>query len=105
MQQCREPYLPVLLLGCLAHTIQPAWPAFPARCPVLVSLFRVLLGKRPSLHNLRRRSPVLVRPLRSYYPAVRLPAAVHVGLIPHRFLPPTRLLLARHGNGASGLLL
>src|SRR2546421_7392275 len=75
MQQCREPYLPVLLLGCFAHTVQPVWPAFPARCPALVRLSRVLLGQRPSLHNLRRRSPAFVRLLRRYYAAVRLPRA------------------------------
>src|SRR5882762_2015949 len=45
MPYCREPYLPVLLLGCFAHTVQPAWPAFPARCPALVRLSRVLLGQ------------------------------------------------------------
>src|SRR5467141_2432635 len=105
MQQRREPYLPVLcflsLLCCFAHTVQPAWPAFPARCPALVGLFRVLLGQRPSLHTLRRRSPALVRLLRRYYAAVRLPVAVHVGLIAHRLLPPVRLLLAADGNGVS----
>src|SRR5882762_6528518 len=75
MQQCREPNLSVLLLCFFAHTVQPVWPAFPARCPALVRLSRVLLGQRPSLHNLRRRSPVLVRLLRWYYAAVRLPRA------------------------------
>ncbi len=34
-------------------------------------------------------------------PALKRRAAVHVGLIAHRFLPPTRLLLAAGGNGAS----
>src|SRR5438270_12791149 len=100
MEQGREPHLPILL-RCFPHTFQSAWPAFPTLCPALVRLFRVLLGQRPFLHNLRRRSPALVRLLRRYYAAVRLPIAVHLGLIAHRFLPPARLLLAAGGNGAS----
>ena len=79
----------------LPHTLQPAWPARPARCPARVRLGRVLLGRRPSLHGLRRRSLALVRPLRRYYAAVRLPAAVHEGLTAHRVLPPAR----SQGNG------
>ena len=75
--------------GCLTYTVQPAWPALPALCPARVRLFRVLLGQRPSLHNLLRPSLAFVRLLRRYYAAVRLPAAVHVGLIAHRFLPPS----------------
>ena len=74
VQQCREPYLPILLC-CFPHMVQPAGPAFPTLPPALVRLFRVLLGQRPSLHNLSRRSPALVRLLRSYYAAVRLPCA------------------------------
>ena len=61
----------------------------------------VLLDQRPFLHNLRRRSPVFVRLLRWYYAAVRLPAAVHEGLIAHRVLPPARRLLQAGGNGVS----
>src|SRR6516225_4989238 len=49
-----------------------------------------LLGRPPSLHALRRRSPALVRTLRRYYAVARLPATVHVGLIAHRLLPPVR---------------
>src|SRR3954465_11120605 len=45
----------LILLGCFAHTKQPAGPAFPALCPVRVRLLHVLLGPRPSLHNLRGR--------------------------------------------------
>src|SRR6202158_5278458 len=100
MQQCREPYLPVLLLGCLAHTFQPAWPAFPARCPVLVRLFRVLFGQRPSLHTPRRRSPVLVRLLRRYYAAVRLPRAEAKS---HRACGSYRSSLSPTGPPPSGL--
>ena len=46
-------------LGCFAHTVQPAWPAFPALRPARVRLFRVLLGQRPSLHDLRGPPPPL----------------------------------------------
>src|ERR1019366_7777336 len=99
MEQGREPHFPVLLCY-FPHTSQPVWPAFPALRPALVRLLRVLLGQRPFLHNLRRRSPALVRLLYKYYAAVRLPAAVHGGLIAHRFLHPARLLLAG-GNGVS----
>src|SRR5947207_5108251 len=91
--------LPVLL-RCFAHTLQPAAPASPARCPVRVRLWRVLLGQRPSLHNLRRRLPAFVRLLRRYYAAVRLPTAVHGGLMAHRLLLPARSLPAG-GDGVS----
>src|ERR1019366_10563632 len=47
--------------GCLTYTVQPAWPAFPSLRPVRVRLFRVLLGQRPSLHDLLPPSPACVR--------------------------------------------
>src|SRR4051812_42755297 len=100
MEQSGEPHLPILL-RYFPHTSQPVWPVFPALRPALVRLFRVLLGQRPFLHNLRRRSPALVRLLRRYYAAVRLPAVVHEGLTAHRVLPPTRTLLPAGGNGVS----
>src|ERR1039458_7921693 len=87
-------------LGRFAHTLQPMRPTDPAPCPVRVRLWRVLLGLRPPLHNLRRRSLAFFRLLRQYYAAIRLPAAVHEGLIVHHLLPPARLLLAG-GNGVS----
>src|ERR1019366_2236925 len=59
VQQGRELQLPVL--RCFTHTRQPAWPVLPARCPARVRLLRVLLGRRPSLCKLRRRSPAFVR--------------------------------------------
>jgi hypothetical protein len=82
VQQGCELQLPILL-RCFSHTLQPAWPAFPARCPVQVWLPRVLLGQRPSRRNLWRWL-AFVRLLRRYYAAVRLPAAMHVGLNAHR---------------------
>lgn len=93
--------LPLPVLRCFAHTRQPAWPALPARCPARVRLLRVLLGQRPSLNSLRRRSPAFVRLFRRYYAAVRLPAAVHEGLIAHRVLPPARATLLAGGHGVS----
>src|SRR5215475_15431553 len=87
VQQGRELLLTILAC-CFAHTRQPAWPASPARCPALVRLLRVLLGLRPSLHCLRRRSLAFVRLLRWYYAAVRLLTTVHEGLTAHRILPP-----------------
>src|SRR5215831_16551178 len=87
VQQSGELQFPVLPC-CSAHTLQPAWPAFPARCTAQVRLPRVLLGLWPSLHNLRWRPIAFVRLLRRYYAAVRLPAVVHEGLIAHRVLPP-----------------
>jgi hypothetical protein len=62
--------------------------------PARVRLAHVLLGQSPSLHDLLRPSQAFVRPLRWYYATVRLPAAVHLGLIAHRLLPAVRLLLS-----------
>src|ERR1035441_8093219 len=100
VQQGCEPYFRVLP-GCLSHTVQPAWLAFPSLRPVRVGLFHVLLGQRPSLHGLLRPSPAFVRPLRRYYAAVRLPAAVPLGLIAHRLLPAFPVLPSTDGRGAS----
>src|SRR6266508_728081 len=100
VQQSRVPHLP-LFLRYFPHTFQSVWPALPILRPVLVSLFRVLLGQRPFLHNLRLRFPALVRLLRRYYAAVRLPIAVHGGLIAHRFLHPIRRLAAADSHGVS----
>jgi hypothetical protein len=62
---------------------------------------RVLLGQRPSLHDLLRPSLACVRPLRWYYAAVRLPMAVHLGLIAHRLLPAFRPAPAAEGHRVS----
>jgi len=48
-----------------------------------------------------RHLPALVRMLRRYYSAVRLPAAVHVGIIAHRFPPPARLFSSAGSDWAS----
>src|ERR1035438_10066347 len=96
VQQGRELQL-LVPLGCFTYTVQPAWPALPTLRPARVRLFRVLLGKRPSLRNLLRPSLAFVRLLRRYYATMRLPAAVRVGVIAHRFLPPSL-----RGSGSGG---
>src|SRR6516162_5185757 len=60
-----------------------------------------LLGRPPSLHALRRRSPALVRTLRLYDAVARLPATVHVGLIALRLLPPVRSVATTDSDGIS----
>src|SRR3970040_500599 len=99
VQQSSELLLPIFL-RCFAHTLQPLGLAFPAPGPARVRLPRVLLGQLPSLHNLRRRCLALVRLLRWYYPAVRLPTAVHEGLTAHRVHLPARVTAAG-GSGVS----
>ena len=85
--------------ACSAGTsIDHCLPTRSARCPVRDRRTDVLLGQRPSLHDLLRPSLAFVRPLRRYYAAVRLPAAVHVGLIAHRFHPPIRQSMTADGN-------
>ena len=82
--------------------VQLIWPAFPTLRSAQVLLVHVLFDQRPSLHNLRWRSPAFVRLLRRYYSAVRLPITVHVGLIAHRLLPPVRGLPPRTMTGPLG---
>jgi len=91
----------LVLLCCLPHTVQPVWLLFPPRYPVRVRLFHVLLGQPPSLHDLLPPSLAFVRPLHRYYAAVRLPAAVHLGLIALRLLPTVRVIPTTDGRGAS----
>jgi len=70
--------------------VQVAQLADPALSPGRGRLPDVLLGRLPSLHALRRRSPTFVRTLRRYYATVRLPAGVRVGLQAHGLLQPAR---------------
>src|SRR5437763_4059011 len=100
VQQCCELQL-LFLACCFAHTLQPAWPALPTRGSARVRLLRVLLGQRPSLHNLLRPSLAFVRLLRWYYATVRLPTAVHLGLIAHRLLPAVRVVPTTDSSGVS----
>src|SRR5438552_11850036 len=77
VEQSSEPFLPVFLC-CLSHTVQPLGHALPARCREHVGSNDVLHGPCPSLPNLRRRSPSLVRLLHRHYGTVRLLQRVHV---------------------------
>jgi hypothetical protein len=63
--------------GQLTYTHERAGRASPALRPERVALRRVALGPPPSLHPLRGPFRDLVRGLRRYYEAVRLPTVVH----------------------------
>jgi hypothetical protein len=66
VQECGEPLLLAQPRGC-PYAFQTCGHAVPARCPERAWLTRVSFGPAPSLHRLRRRSPVIVRRLRRYY--------------------------------------
>src|SRR5467141_2790998 len=89
VEQRREP-CPLLLSCDFTHTEQTARLAGPALRPERGRLLDVLLGRPPSLHALRRQLPAIVRTLRWYFAAVRLPTNVHGGLRAHALLHPTR---------------
>ena len=76
VQERREPHR--LVPRCyFTYPLQRIARAIPVLCPGHGLLARVPFGQAPSLHPLRRRSPGLVRELRRYCGAVRLPGAVH----------------------------
>jgi len=75
VQERREPLPPIHPSG-LTYPLERAWRACPALCPERVAPERVPLGRPPSLHRLRRRSPGVVRRLLRYCEAVRLPTSV-----------------------------
>src|SRR3984893_19117988 len=77
VEQSGEPLL-LPFLCCLSHTVQPLGHALPALCRVHVRLNQVLLRLCPSLPDLRRRLPFLVRLVHRYYGTVRLLQHVHV---------------------------
>src|SRR5690606_22234771 len=58
-------------LGSLTHPVQSGQRSCPALHPVRGFLFRVPLGRYPSLHRLRRGFCPLVRQLLRYYDTVR----------------------------------
>src|SRR5271169_819597 len=80
VKQSREPFLPPFLC-CFSHTVQSLGHSFPALCRVGVGLNDVLLGPRPFLPSLRRRSLFFVRLVHRYYGAVRLLRSVRVCLV------------------------
>src|SRR6201993_755138 len=77
VEQSSEPLL-LSFPCCLAHTVQPLGHALPALRRVHVRLNDVLPRLCPSLPNLRRRSPSLVRLVHRYSGTVRLLQHVHV---------------------------
>src|SRR5712691_8847978 len=77
VEQSGEPFL--LPIFCyLPHTVQPLGHTFPALCRAHARWNDVLLGLCPSLPDLRRRLPFLVRLVHRYYGTVRLLLNVHV---------------------------
>jgi len=97
VKQRREPRFPVLPRNS-AHTFQRTWRVnITALSPRRVLLARVPLGQPPFLHQLRHRLPGLVRQLRRYYAAVRLPVVVHLGLAALAF--PERPVLPSQPDG------
>ena len=76
VQERCEPHRLVPLRN-FTYPLQRTGRACPALGPGRVLLARVPFGQPPSLHPLRRRSPSVVRRLRRYYGAVRLPVVVH----------------------------
>src|SRR5262249_30320835 len=76
VQERSEPLSPILS-GCLTYPLERAERAVPALSPERVALGQVSRGQLPSLRRLRYRSLGLVRRLRRYFGAVRLPTFVH----------------------------
>ena len=83
-------------LRCLTYPVERLWQVAPDLRPEPGLLARVALGPPPSLHPLRRRRGshvALVRGLRRYYGAIRLPAPVHLRYplngFPWRTQPPS----------------
>src|SRR5437867_4540972 len=76
VEKRREPLFPVLLC-CLTYALERAGRVGPALGPGRVALRRVPLGPLPSLPHLRRLFRGVVRRVRGYYRAVRLPVLVH----------------------------
>src|SRR6185312_9570925 len=71
-----------------SYTAQSLAHSFPALCRVGVGLNDVLLGPRPFLPRLRRRSLLFVRLVHRYYGAVRLLQSVRVRLLALRLRGP-----------------
>ena len=86
---------------CLAYSLERAWRVTPARRPERVALDRVSLDQPPSLHRLRRRCSGLVRRLRRYYAAVRLPTSVRHRRVSLDFPMRSAFATAADGRGTS----
>ena len=88
-------------LRCLTYPLERAGRAGPALCPGRVALGRVPLGQLPSLHRLRRPFRGVVRRLRRYYGAVRLPVLVHHRRASSDF-PMRPVVCAKASTGSPG---
>src|SRR5580704_11060962 len=97
MQQRGEPHF-LVLSRRLAHAVQSARRSSPARCPDCGRLAAVLLGRGPSLHNLRREQAPIVRPLHRYNALVRLLIRVHAHRSAIAFMSRTGVPTG-HGRG------
>jgi len=84
VQERGEPLSPITP-GGLTYPVERTERADPALCPGRVLLARIPLGSRPSLHRLRRSAGSVVRRLRWYYAAIRLPTTVHHRRVPVGF--------------------
>src|SRR5215471_16051212 len=99
VEQSREPFL-FPFLCCFSHTIQPLGHSFPALCRASVGLNDVLLGPRPFLPSLRRRSLFFVRLVHRYYGAVRPLRSVRVRIVALRLRGPALFPFGpRHSRG------
>src|SRR6266545_2906714 len=76
VQQRGEPLCPVPFCY-LTYPLEAIRRVDPALSPAVVTIGRVPFGQPASLHHLRSRFRGLVRRLRRYYQAVRLPVVVH----------------------------
>ncbi len=100
VQERGEPLF-LIVLCCLTYSLKRAERALPALSPERVALGRVPLGQPPSLHRLRSRSLGLVRQLRRYFGAVRLPASVHHRRVSFDFPMRSAVLSSADGRGIS----
>jgi hypothetical protein len=73
---------------CYSHTVQSLGHSVSALCRASVGLNDVLLGPRPFLPRLRRRSLSFVRLVHRYYGAVRLLRSVRVRRVALRLRGP-----------------
>src|SRR5262249_1379215 len=94
VEQSCEPFLSPSLC-CFSHTIQSLGHSFPALCRASVGLNDVLLGPRPFLPSLRRRSLFFVRLVHRYYGAVRPLRSVRVRIVALRLRGPALFLSGR----------
>src|SRR5262249_679070 len=86
---------------CLTYPLERAERVFPALSPEPVTLARLPLGQLPSLHRFRCRSLGIVRRLRRYFGAVRLPTSVRHRRTSFDFSTRSVVLSLADGRGIS----